>query len=169
MTDESKKDDCGHYSPHYPSDCPMIQILETKLSDKNFNLTKEDEKHNLAIEKLTNIAYDLNRLISVHEERLNQNTIRIEKNEIAFETRKNEANLRVTEVYKEINLVKEHVKDHVMIELDAFKREVKNEHSSIFKKLAEVEKKIWIYLGSSSVIIFILAYSQNVLRFFKPN
>jgi DNA anti-recombination protein RmuC len=108
-----------------------------------------------AIEKLTTISADLNKLIAVHEQRLVHNEREIsdiynahEKASMAFER-------RVHEMYEHVT--KED--DKVINKLQAFE-------DKFTGRLAELERNMWKLTGAITLIGFAIAYGPHILRLF---
>lgn len=115
-------------------------------------IEKRQDRMEDAIERLTQISYDLNRMLAVQEQRLSQqekNVVNIEK---IAEDRREETQAR----FKILDEKIEEVEENQNKQIGEIKKEVKN-----------IEKIIWTYLGGFSVLIFLIAYGDDLLKVIK--
>ena len=106
-------------------------------------IEKRQDRMEDAIERLTQISYDLNRMLAVQEQRLSQqekNVVNIEK---IAEDRREETQARFKILDEKIEEVEE------------------NQN----KQIGEII--IWTYLGGFSVLIFLIAYGDDLLKVIK--
>ena len=105
-----------------------------------------------AIERLTQISYDLNRMLAVQDQRITQQERSVHNIEKTAEDRKGETQAMFKTVETRIEQVEESQKKQI----EEIKKEVKN-----------IEKIIWTYLGGFSVIVFLLSYGDDILQMIK--
>lgn len=123
-------------------------------------IEKRQDRMEDAIERLTQISYDLNRMLAVQEQRITQqekNFLTIEKNTEDFFD-KNDA--KFEEVDKKIaektKVVSDDLKDH--------KEEHNKQITEIKDEIHNIEKIIWTYLGGFTVIVFLITYGDKILQ-----
>lgn len=115
-------------------------------------IEKRQDRMEDAIERLTQISYDLNRMLAVQEQRLSQqekNVVNIEK---IAEDRREETQAR----FKILDEKIEEVEEKQNKQIGEIKKEVKN-----------IEKIIWTYLGGFSVLVFLIIYGDDILAALK--
>lgn len=125
----------------------MSDTMLTKLED--------------AIERLTNISSDLNKLIAVHEQRLNQQEKQMTSFETVLEKRREEADIKLRDVYETIRSEDK----NILNELNQMRTESMQQYEKLNSRLSEMEKKIWLYIGGFSIIAFMISYGQPLMKF----
>lgn len=114
-----------------------------------------------AIEKLTEISADLNKMLAVQEQRLSQQERSMGNIEEMVERRREEYDRKIQNVYDVMS--KEDNK--ILEELEEMRKEQKEQHKAISEKMTGLEKMLWMYLGGFSVIVFIITYGPKILEF----
>lgn len=122
-------------------------------------LEKRQDRIEDAIERLTEISADLNKMLAVQDQRLLQQ----EKEMVGFtktlESRRREWDDRINDVY---NTMRD--EDHKVIQkLDELRKEQKDQHAELYKKVNEMQRVIWMYLGGFTVIVFLLTNGGRLL------
>ena len=115
-------------------------------------IEKRQDRMEDAIERLTQISYDLNRMLAVQDQRITQQEKNVHIIEKAAEDRKEEIQIRFKTVNDKIEQIEEKHNDQI----DEIKKEVKN-----------IEKIIWTYLGGFSVLVFLIIYGDDILQAIK--
>lgn len=113
-----------------------------------------------AIERLTQISYDLNRMLAVQEQRISQqekNFLNIEK---VTENRREEYELKFENIYKAISEETKKIVEEIEERREASDQQI----AEIKTKISGIEKIIWTYLGGFSVIVFLISYGDKILR-----
>jgi chromosome segregation ATPase len=111
------------------------------------HIEKRQSRIEDAIERLTEISADLNKMLAVQEQRLSQQERSMGNIEDMVEKR------RVEDT-------------KILDELEEMRKEQKDQHKALSDKMTAVEKIIWTYLGGFSVIIFLISYGPKLLEFF---
>lgn len=124
--------------------CNSLELKQSKLED--------------AITKLTEISADLNKMIAVHELRLAQQEKTMDSIEIVLEKRRDEFEEREREIYETIEK-----EDQKIIE------KLEDEFSKFSKKIADLERMIWVYGGGLTVIAFVIANWGDVIKLLAKN
>lgn len=106
-----------------------------------------------AISKLTDISADLNKMIAVHELRIAQQEKITDSIEFILEKRRDEFELRLREIHDTIEK-----EDNNILE------EVHGSFEKLSKKIGDMERMMWVYLGGFSVVIFIIANWGDILK-----
>jgi hypothetical protein len=116
-----------------------------------------------AIERLTEISSDLNKMIAVHDQRINHNEKSMTSLENVVERRREESDSKLKDVYETIRSEDK----NIIIELNKMRAEQKTQHDEISKKMTAMEKIIWVYMGGFSVIMFLLSNIDLITKFIK--
>ena len=116
-----------------------------------------------AIDKLTEISADLNKMLAVQEQRLSQQEKSMDIIEDMVEKRRAEYDKKLQNVYDVMRV--EDTK--ILEELEEMRKEQKEQHKAISDKMSALEKIIWMYLGGFSVIVFIISYGPKILDILK--
>jgi len=115
-----------------------------------------------AIEKLTNISADLNKMLAVQDQRLFQQEKEMSVMHKIIEERRKEWEERMDSVY---NTMRD--EDHKVIQkLEELRREQKTQHAELFKKVNDMQKIIWMYMGGFSVVVFLLTNGSKIFSLF---
>jgi conjugal transfer/entry exclusion protein len=114
-----------------------------------------------AIDKLTEISADLNKMLAVQEQRLSQQEKSMGIIEDMVEKRREEYDKKLQNVYDVMRV--EDTK--ILEELEEMRKEQKDQLKLISDKMSALEKIIWMYLGGFSVIVFIITYGVKILDF----
>lgn len=115
-----------------------------------------------AIERLTEISADLNKVLAVQEQRLSQNEKSMSVLEEVLEKRREEYDRKIQNVYDVMN----REDNKILEELELIRSEQKQQHESLSKKIQEMQKILWIYMGGFAVIVFLLTNGSKFLSFF---
>jgi conjugal transfer/entry exclusion protein len=126
------------------------------------HIEKRQSRIEDAIDKLTEISADLNKMLAVQEQRLSQQERSMGNIEDMVEKRREEYDKKLQNVYDVMRV--EDTK--ILEELEKMRKEQKDQHKALSDKMTSVEKIIWTYLGGFSVIIFLISYGPKLLEFF---
>lgn len=126
------------------------------------HMEKRQSRIEDAIERLTEISADLNKMLAVQEQRLSHQERSMGIIEDMVEKRREEYDKKLQNVYDVMS--KEDNK--ILEELEKMRKEQKDQHKAIADKMAALEKIIWMYLGGFSVIVFIISYGPKILEIF---
>ena len=128
----------------------------------NDQLEKRQNRIEDAIDKLTEISADLNKMLAVQEQRLSQQERSMGNIEDMVEKRREEYDKKLQNVYDVMGR-----EDHkILEELEEMRKEQKEQHTAISKKMTDLEKIMWMYLGGFSVIVFIISYGPKIMETF---
>jgi DNA repair exonuclease SbcCD ATPase subunit len=113
-----------------------------------------------AIEKLTNISGDLNKMLAVQDQRIFQQEKEMSGMNKVLEDRRREWEERMDAVY---NTMRD--EDHKIInKIEELRREQKSQHAELFKKVNDMQKLIWMYMGGFTVILFLLTNGSKIMN-----
>lgn len=115
-----------------------------------------------AIERLTEISADLNKMLAVQEQRLSQQEKTVGVIEEMVERRREEYDKKLQNVYDVMS--KEDNK--ILGQLETMRKEQKDQHKAMTDKMTALEKIIWMYLGGFSVLVFMITYGPKVVEVF---
>jgi hypothetical protein len=113
-----------------------------------------------AIDKLTDISSDLNKMIAVHEQRLNSQEKLMENIEEMVEKRREEGDVKLQNVYDTIRSEDK----NILEEINRLRVEATTQHAILTEKINKMEKMTWMYMGAFSVISFLIAYGEPIIR-----
>ena len=126
------------------------------------HMEKRQSRIEDAIERLTEISADLNRMLAVQEQRLSQQERSMGIIEDMVERRREEYDKKIQNVYD----VMSREDNKILEELEEMRKEQKDQHRTITDKMTGLEKVLWMYLGGFSVIVFIISYGPKILEIF---
>ena len=116
-----------------------------------------------AIEKLTEVSADLSKMLAVHDQRLNQQEKQMTVIEDAMEKRQEQSEVKWKDVYDTIRVEDK----NILEEINKLRQESIVRHESLTEKIAEIQQKLWMYMGGPAVVYFLLAYGPTILKFIK--
>lgn len=125
-------------------------------------IEKRQDRIEDAIERLTEISADLNKMLAVQDQRIQQQ----EKEMLGFnkvlESRRKEWDDRIGEVY---NTMRD--EDHkILKKLDEIEKDHRKYHEELYKKVNDMQRVIWMYMGGFSVILFLLTNGSKIVTLF---
>ena len=130
--------------------------LELEICEKRIDRLED------AIEKLTNISADLNKMLAVQDQRIFQQEKEMSVMHKIIEERRKEWEERMDSVY---NTMRD--EDHKVIQkLEELRREQRTQHAELFKKVNDMQKIIWMYMGGFSVVVFLLTNGSKLFSLF---
>jgi Na+-transporting NADH:ubiquinone oxidoreductase subunit NqrC len=131
------------------------------IEDKQlFMFENRQSKIEDAITKLTEISSDLNKMIAVHELRLNQQEKSMDTLEGMLERRREEADIKLKTVYDTMR-----AEDRAVIaEIAKLREEGEDQFEQLSLKIQGMERMMWTYMGAFAVLAFILAYGPSIIK-----
>lgn len=124
------------------------------------HIEKRQNRIEDAIERLTEISADLNKMLAVQDQRLSQQERTMSFIEDLVEKRREEYDKKLQNVYDVMSK-----EDNKIIEkLEEIKKEQKTQHAVMSDKISALEKIIWLYLGGFSVLVFMITYGPKVVE-----
>lgn len=154
-----------------------VAVLETEVAQMAELFTKLD----ITIDRMTDISNSINQMLVVHEQKIQQNTEDTEdlfhlteKRRIENDEQLRELHSRITTNGKETrqemnaNVIKimhaiSEIKD-VMLEREKI---IRNEQSDLEKRITDLEKKNWFYMGGAAVIGFLVGAFDWISEIFS--
>lgn len=124
------------------------------------HIEKRQSRIEDAIDKLTEISADLNKMLAVQEQRLSQQERSMGIIEDMVERRREEYENKIQNVYN----VMSREDNKILEELEKMRKEQKDQHKTISDKMTALEKIIWTYLGGFSVVVFLITYGPKILE-----
>jgi hypothetical protein len=132
-------------------------MVETLSIDKRF------DRMEAVIERLSIIQTDLNKMLAVHEEKLNVAERSVNHLEEVVEKRREESDIKLKDVYDTMRSED----NKILTELNTMRKEAADQHTKLNEKITEIEKKLWMYIGGVSVIVFVLTHTDTIVKFLK--
>jgi hypothetical protein len=126
-------------------------------------LEKRQDRMEAVIERLSVIQTDLNRMLAVHEERINSNQKNVTYLEEVVEKRREESDIKLKDVYETMRSED----NKILTELNNIRKESTEQHNILTTKINEIEKRLWMYIGAVSVIVFVLTHTDTIIKILK--
>ena len=127
------------------------------------SLEKRVDRMEAVIERLSIIQTDLNKMLAVHEEKIINNQKNMGHLEEVIEKRREESDIKFKDVYDTMRSED----NKILTELNNMRKEAQEQHTKLNEKITEIDKKLWMYTGGISVIVFILTHTDSILKFLK--
>ena len=83
--------------------------------------------------------------------------------EEVIEKRREESDIKFKDVYDTMRSED----NKILTELNNMRKEAQEQHTKLNEKITEIDKKLWMYTGGISVIVFILTHTDSILKFLK--
>ena len=123
------------------------------------------EKFDTTIDKMQEIASSLSRMVSLQEQRLENQEKTTAEMQSVLEMRRIETNNNIKDIYNRINTVNKELTDKIedtektiLAELQKLRQEIQKEDTGISKRLGQIE--MWKY-GVAAIITFLLFLIAN--------
>lgn len=113
------------------------------------DLERRQERLEDAIERLTTISVDLNKIVAVHEARISQQEKEVTILYKSMENRRADIDRKVSEIYDSIETVGTKLND---------------QNSATNNKISQLEKYIWMAIGGGITISWILSYFVKFIK-----
>jgi septal ring factor EnvC (AmiA/AmiB activator) len=126
-------------------------------------LEKRQDRMEAVIERLSVIQTDLNKMLAVHEERINSNQKNVTYLEEVVEKRREESDIKLKDVYETMRSED----NKILTELNNIRKESTEQHNILTAKINEIEKRLWMYIGGVSVIVFVLTHTDTIIKILK--
>ena len=133
------------------------------MASEVVSLEKRVDRMESVIERLSIIQTDLNRMLAVHEEKINSNERNMGHLEEVIEKRREESDIKLKDVYDTMRAED----SKILTELNNMRKEAQEQHTKLNDKITEIEKKVWMYIGGVSVIVFIITHGDHLLKILK--
>jgi chromosome segregation ATPase len=133
--------------------------MNAQVSD----LDRRQDRLEDAIERLTEISADLNKMLAVQDQKLTQQEKSVNLLTEIMERRREEYDKKLQNVY---DVMRDEDKK-VLFELEEMRKEQKEQHKYLSEKMSALEKIIWTYLGGFSVVVFLITYGPTLLKLIK--
>jgi len=127
------------------------------------SLEKRQDRLELLIEKLTNVQIDLSKMLAVHEQRINSSEKNVNYLEEVVEKRREESDIKLKDVYETMRSED----GKILSELNSIRKESTEQHNILAAKINEIEKRLWMYIGGVSVIVFVLTHTETLFKILK--
>ena len=126
------------------------------MTEDNYRISRIEN----TLEKLAEISSDLNKIIAVHEQRITQHDKQHDYIEDMVEQRRIQTDKQIDDVY---NTMRE--QDNIILkQLNKMREESSAQHATLAEKISKMEKMTWMYVGAFSVISFLIAYGDHIIK-----
>jgi hypothetical protein len=123
------------------------------------------EKFDTTIDKMQEIASSLSRMVSLQEQRIENQEKTTAEMQSVLEMRRIETNNNIKDIYNRINTVNKELTDKIedseksiLAELQKLRQEIQKEDTGISRRLGQIE--MWKY-GAAAIITFLLFLIAN--------
>jgi predicted RNase H-like nuclease (RuvC/YqgF family) len=123
------------------------------------------EKFDTTIDKMQEIASSLSRMVSLQEQRIENQEKTTAEMQSVLEMRRIETNNNIKDIYNRINTVNKDLTDKIentektiLAELQKLRQEIQKEDTGISRRLGQIE--IWKY-GAAAIITFLMFLIAN--------
>ena len=123
------------------------------------------EKFDTTIDKMQEIASSLSRMVSLQEQRIENQEKTTAEMQSVLEMRRIETNNNIKDIYNRINTVNKDLTDKIentektiLAELQKLRQEIQKEDTGISKRIGQIE--MWKY-GAAAIITFLLFLIAN--------
>ena len=113
-----------------------------------------------AIERLTDVASDLSKMIAVQETRIAQHEKQTEVIEVKLERRREELDQKLKDVYDTIR----DQDSKILTEIKAVREEHNKHYTCLNDKITAIQKYIWMAIGGGVVIGYGFSFIANFLK-----
>ena len=113
-----------------------------------------------AIERLTDVASDLSKMIAVQETRIAQHEKQTEVIEVKLERRREELDQKLKDVYDTIR----DQDSKILTEIKAVREEHNRHYTCLNDKITAIQKYIWMAIGGGVVIGYGFSFIANFLK-----
>lgn len=153
----------------------MENRIEIELLKKDVTImTSLLEKFDTTIDKMQEIASNLSKMVSLQEQRLeNQEKITSEVQSI-LEMRRLENNNNIKDIYNRINTVNRDLTDKIedtekaiLAELQKLREELKGENKNMGFRLNQIELWKYMVMGAVGLGVFLFTKALDILKFFN--
>lgn len=127
------------------------------------SLEKRIDRMETVIERLSIIQTDLNKMLAVHDSRINSNEKNMNHLEEVVEKRREESDIKLKDVYDTMRSED----NKILTELNSIRKESTEQHNILAGKINEIEKRLWMYIGGVSVIVFVLTHTETIFKLLK--
>ena len=127
------------------------------------SLEKRIDRREAVIERLSIIQTDLNKMLAVHDSRINSNEKNMSHLEEVVEKRREESDIKLKDVYDTMRSED----NKILTELNSIRKESTEQHNILAAKINEIEKRLWMYIGGVSVIVFVLTHTETIFKILK--
>jgi len=117
------------------------------------------EKVNNAIERLTDISGDLNKLLAVADQRLGQQEKIVHEIYLSIEKRREDLDAKLKDVYNTIKIEDK----NVIVEINNLNDRFTELYNKLSVKIEKIEKILWTYIGGFTVLTFIFSHFDTVV------
>lgn len=159
----------------------MNERVEIELLKKDVTIMASlCEKFDVTIEKMQEIAFNLSRMVSLQEQRLEQQEETTKELQSVMEMRRIEHNNDIKELHSRITTVNRDLSDKIeetektiLLEIQELRKEIKESTTTsskkdgfLMKKLSEIEAWRYTMMGAIIVITWVLA-KADIGKFIK--
>jgi hypothetical protein len=81
--------------------------------------------------------------------------------EEVLERRREESDIKLKDVYETMRSED----NKILNELNDMRKESTEQHNKLTERITTLENKVFLYIGGISVIVFLLTYGPNILKF----
>lgn len=126
-------------------------------------LDKRQNKLEEVIEKLTNISNDLNKILAVHEQRINHQEKTLVEMSLILEKRREDHDTHIKNIYETIRQEDK----SVLAEISKMENKTLEQYGKMGDKIGKLEKLMWTYIGGFTAIVGLINYLPALIKVFQ--
>jgi predicted RNase H-like nuclease (RuvC/YqgF family) len=130
------------------------------------------EKFDTTIDKMQEIASSLSRMVSLQEQRLENQEKTTAEMQSVLEMRRIETNNNIKDIYNRINTINKELTDKIedseksiLTELKKLRDEIHKEDTGISKRIGQIE--MWKYGAAAVITFFLFLIANNAINISK--
>lgn len=136
----------------------QLAVVENNVSQ----LTQILGKLDTTIEKMADISTSIKQLLAVHEAKLEISADMDKELQDLIETRRQESSANYERLHQRITTTER----DLMAKLEALQESQENHHQEMVRKMQDLEKWRWIFVGGAAIIGWLLANIANLRSLF---
>jgi len=129
-----------------------VKLLKKELEDQ----AKIHDRLDVAIEKLTDVSNSINRMLAVHEEKIQRQEEAIYDAEQQIEVRRNELTAKIDDLHSRITTNTKEIMTAAALQHESQNKEIAKLHTELNNRIGVLEKWRHVVYGGSIVIGFLL-------------
>ena len=129
-----------------------VELLKKELHDQR----KIHDRLDIAIEKLTDVSNSINRMLAVHEEKIQRQEDSILEAEELIEIRRNELAIKIDELHSRITTNTKEIMTAALEQHRRHTEDIQRLRNDLSDRVGVLEKWRWLIIGGSIVVGFLL-------------
>ena len=153
----------------------LEQKIEIELLKRDVSLISSlCEKFDVTIDKMQEIASNLSRIVSLHEQRIEVQEKTTKEIESVLEMRRVEHNKDIRELHSRIDTVNreltvkiEETEKNILDDLQELRNELKAEKTALGSRILSIETWKWMIIGGAIIVAWLFGRAVDILKFMQ--